>query len=79
MADAASDERAAVLDGGPMDGREHPVHADTTELIVVMSDGDQYRYIGCARVQALPDGNVVPVFEYRGRHYPRQSAESDPQ
>jgi hypothetical protein len=35
------DENAgnAVLDGGPLDGREHSVEPDTTELLVVMEDG----------------------------------------
>ena len=60
----------AVLDGGPLDGEEHRVERDTAELLVVMEDGSRYRYVASDRVQALPDGRVVPVFEHRGREYP---------
>ena len=31
----------AVLDGGPLDGREHRVKADSAELLVVMEDGSE--------------------------------------
>jgi hypothetical protein len=64
----------AVFDGGPVDGREHHVEPDTTELLVVMEDGARFLYAACARVQALPDGRVVPVFEYRGREDPIRSS-----
>jgi len=64
----------AVLDGGPLDGREHHVEPDVTELLVVMGDGARHIYVACQRVQALPDGRVVPVFEYRGRDYPLRCA-----
>jgi hypothetical protein len=63
----------AVLDGGPLDGREHPVVPNTAELLVVMEDGARHLYVACDRVQALPDGRVVPVFEYRGRDHPLRS------
>jgi hypothetical protein len=66
----------AVLDGGPLDGREHPVEPDTTELLVVMEDGARHLYVACQRVQALPNGRVVPVFEYRGRDYPLRSSDT---
>ena len=33
-----------VLNGGPMDGREHSIEDDTAELCVVMTDGQQHRY-----------------------------------
>ena len=56
-----------VFDGGPLDGREHPVESDTAELLVVMADGARHLYVASDRVQALPDGRVAPVFEYRGR------------
>jgi predicted alpha/beta hydrolase len=74
--DTTSSEAAgtAVLDGGPLDGREHPVEPETDELLVVMSDGARHRYVASQRVQALPDGRVVPVFEYRGRDYPLHSS-----
>ncbi len=60
----------AVLDGGPLDGREHDVPPDTSELLVVMEDGSRHVYVASDRVQTLPDGRVVTVFEYRGRDYP---------
>lgn len=60
----------AVLVGGPVDGREHPVDAGTRELLVVMTDGAQHSYVRSGMVKALPDGRTVPVFDYRGRHYP---------
>jgi NMD protein affecting ribosome stability and mRNA decay len=60
-----------------LDGTEHPVQVDTAELIVVMSDGARHRYVESVRVQSLNDGRVVPVFEYRGRHYPLRSADDD--
>jgi hypothetical protein len=35
--DEAAD--VVVLNGGPMDGRKHPIEDDTAELCVVMTDG----------------------------------------
>jgi hypothetical protein len=65
---------SAVLDGGPLDGREHQVEPSAAELLVVMEDGSRYVYVACNRSQALPDGRVVPVFEHRGREYPLRSS-----
>jgi hypothetical protein len=65
--------RATVEHGGPLDGREHRVQVGTAELMVRMTDGAQHRYALSDRVQELSDGRVVPVFEYRGRHYPLRS------
>jgi hypothetical protein len=62
---SSGDVDTAVLKGGPLDGREHPVQVDTAELIVVMTDGAQHRYVESATREALADGRVVPVFEYR--------------
>jgi hypothetical protein len=59
----------AVLDGGPMDGREHTIDWDTAELCVIMTDGQQHRYLRTERVQVLADGRPATVFEYRGRIY----------
>lgn len=59
----------AVLDGGPMDGREHPVDWDTEQLCVVMTDGGQHRYVRTGRTQVLPDSRSALVFEYEGRYY----------
>jgi hypothetical protein len=74
MAHRSSDAITAALEGGPLDGREHPVQVGTDELIVVMSDGAQHRYIASVRVQTRPDGRVT-IFEYRGRHYTFRSAD----
>jgi len=59
----------AVLDGGPMDGKEHAADRDTELLTVVMTDGQQHRYVRTERIQKLPDGRSAPVFEHRGRFY----------
>jgi hypothetical protein len=67
-------EGSAVLDGGPLDGREHRVEPNATELLVVMEDGARHVYVACERVQALPDGRVVRVLEYQGRDYPLRSS-----
>jgi hypothetical protein len=75
MAHPSSDATTAVLEGGPLDGREHPVQVDTDELIVVMTDGAHHRYVASVRVQTLPDGRVAPIFEYRGRRYPLRSTD----
>lgn len=57
MAQARSDGAdTALLEGGPLDGREHPIEVDTAELIVVMSDGARHRYIESSRVQSRNDG-----------------------
>jgi hypothetical protein len=64
----------AVLDGGPLDGRQHQVDSDAAELLVVMDDGARHRYVASSRVQRCPDGRVLPVFEYRGRDYPLRSS-----
>jgi hypothetical protein len=75
MARASSDAYTAVLEGGPLDGREHPVQVDTDDLLVVMTDGAQHRYVVSERVRTLADGRVASIFEYRGRHYPLRSAD----
>jgi hypothetical protein len=59
----------AVLSGGPMDGREHPIEGDTDELSVIMSDGQQHRYVRTEYVQPLPDGRSALVFDWTGRCY----------
>jgi hypothetical protein len=59
----------AVLDGGPTDGREHPIQSDPEELLVLMTDGQQHRYQRTAQVQSLPDGRTALVFEWKGRWY----------
>jgi len=68
---AASGDLAdvAVLDGGPLDGRQHPIELDTEKVRIVMTDGQQHQYLRTERVQALPDGRSAVVFEYGGRYY----------
>ena len=64
----------ALLDGGPLDAKEHRLEPETAELLVVMEDGARHLYVASHRVQALPDERVVPVFEYRGRDFPLRSS-----
>ena len=59
----------AVFDGGPMDGREHTADSGTEQLSVIMTDGQQHRYVRTERVQVLADGRSASVFEYRGQYY----------
>jgi hypothetical protein len=68
--DASSIEsEVAVLDGGPMDGRKLAVEPSAAELLVLMTDGAQHLYERTSSAQKLPDGQTVPVFRWRGRHY----------
>jgi hypothetical protein len=60
---------SAVLDGGPLDGNEHPVEWDTERLCAIMTDGQQHQYLRTERMQVLPDGRSALVFEYGGRYY----------
>jgi len=59
----------AVFRLGPMDGQEHPIDSNTDELSVVMSDGQQHRYVRTAEIQQLPDGQLRAVFDWAGRYY----------
>jgi len=59
----------AVLDGGPLDRTEHPVEWDTEQLCVIMTDGQQHRYLRTERIQVLPDSRSALVFEYGGRYF----------
>jgi hypothetical protein len=67
--EGASAAETAVLNGGPMDGREHLVEDDRDELAVVMTDGQQHRYLRTKKVQTLPDGRLAAVFNWVGRYY----------
>lgn len=58
----------AVLSGGPMDGREHTIEGDAGELCVVMTDGQQHRYVRTDDLQLLPDGRSALVFQWTGRY-----------
>jgi hypothetical protein len=59
----------AVLSGGPMDGREHSIEGETGELCVVMTDGQQHRYVRTDNFQVLPDGRSALVFVWKGRTF----------
>ena len=59
----------AVFNSGPMDGKEHPTEGETAELCVVMSDGQQHRYLRTEEVRPLPDGRVAVIFDWAGRYY----------
>jgi len=52
-----------------MDGREHPIEGDMDELCVVMTDGQQHRYVRTDEVEPLPDGRLGVVFAWTGRYY----------
>lgn len=68
--DVGSDRaKRAVFRLGPMDGQEHPIEGDTNELSVVMSDGQQHRYVRTDTLQRLPDGRLGVVFDWIGRYY----------
>jgi hypothetical protein len=59
----------AVLSGGPMDGREHSIEGEAGELCVVMTDGQQHRYVRTGELQVLSDGRSALIFEWTGRYY----------
>jgi hypothetical protein len=59
----------AVFRLGPMDGQEYSIENDSDELSVVMSDGQQHRYVRTNEVQRLPDGRLAAVFDWTGRYY----------
>jgi hypothetical protein len=57
-----------VMDGGPLDGIQYP-EIEGNELDIVMSDGQQHRYIRTENTQKLPDGPLVQVFTWAGRYF----------
>jgi hypothetical protein len=60
---------SAVFNLGPMDGQEQPIEGDTDELCVVMTDGQQHRYVRTDEVQRSPNGQLRVVFDWKGRYY----------
>ena len=62
-------QEEAVLDGGPMDGNRQAVDADTDQLCVVMTDGQQHQYLRTDEFQAVEDGQSALVFRWNGRYY----------
>ncbi len=59
----------AVFRLGPMDGQEHTMDSETDELCVVMTDGQQHRYVRTDEVQRSLDGRLRVVFDWKGRYY----------
>jgi hypothetical protein len=59
----------AVFRLGPMDGQDHPIESDPDELDVVMSDGQQHRYLRTGEVQRMPNGRFGMVFNWAGRYF----------
>jgi hypothetical protein len=59
----------AILDGGPLNGRQETVESDAVELAVVMTDGQKHRYERTDMTQPLPDGQPARVFTLAGRYY----------
>ncbi len=54
---------------GPMDGQEHSIERETDELCIVMTDGQQHRYLRTSEVQRSLDGRLRVVFEWQARYY----------
>ncbi len=52
-----------------MDGRRQAVDAETHQLRVVMSDGQQHQYLRTDEVQMLEDGHLALVFRWNGRYH----------
>jgi hypothetical protein len=59
----------ALFNLGPMDGLEQSIERETDELCVVMTDGQQHRYVRTDEVQRTPDGRLRVVFDWMGRYY----------
>ena len=57
-----------VLDGGPLDGSQFP-EIEGDEMNIVMSDGQQHRYVRAGKSQRLRDGTLAQVFAWAGRYY----------
>ena len=71
MSQSLEDDPAgiATFNSEPMDGQEQPVDRDTDELCIVMTDGQQHRYLRTNEVRRLPDGRSAVAFEWQGRYY----------
>ena len=65
----AGPHEEAVLDGGPLDGSRQAIDAGTSQLCVVMTDGQQHQYIRSDESRTSEDGHPVPVFTWNGRYY----------
>jgi hypothetical protein len=58
----------AVLDGGPGDGREHMVRAETIAFRMNGDDGSRHLYERVPTERVLPDGRRAVIFRWRGRY-----------
>jgi hypothetical protein len=58
-----------VFNLGPMDGLQHPIEMETDELCVVMTDGQQHRYVRTDEAQRALDGRLRVVFDWKGRYF----------
>ncbi len=54
---------------GPMDGQEQPVNSETDELCIVMTDGQQHRYVRTSEVRRSPEGRLAVIFDWQGRYF----------
>jgi hypothetical protein len=52
-----------------MDGNRQSVDAETNQLSVVMSDGQQHRYFRTEEIQTDEDGRIRAVFAWEGRYF----------
>jgi hypothetical protein len=66
---AIGEGSAAVFDGGPLDGSQQAVASEAGELSIVMTDGQQHRYVRTDITRRLPNGRLARVFAWTGRYY----------
>ena len=62
-------QEEAVLEGGPMDGNRQVIDAETDQLCIVMSDGQQHRYLRTEEFQTEKDGRKQLLFRWEGRYF----------
>jgi len=58
----------SVLDGGPGDGRERMVRAETVAFRMKADDGSRHLYERVPTERILPDGRRAVIFRWRGRY-----------
>ena len=52
-----------------MDGNGQVIDAETDQLRIVMSDGQQHRYVRTGKLQTEEDGRKRLVFTWEGRYF----------
>jgi hypothetical protein len=65
----SSAAETAIFNLGPMDGQKQLFDRATDELSVVMSDGQQHRYLRTNEVRPLSEGGLAVIFNWAGRYY----------